>query len=340
MACASSATASVVERKTVGMKSPAHLLVSPKHVAAKAPAHLADQVASKGLAIPDRGKRPAETEEASRAPPPKRAKSSYHPSQATRVDAALVPPLPVIEFIQSRVRPKACGYCDLCKKAPCGTCKQCQLNCKNAGAEKRRCIMLKCRRFEDTSAEVAAPQIDPTIPESSEGISDEIATNCKELAAVSAQLSTMRSQALEHRYNKLLERKARLHTAQAELRNRKTHRKSPFPVGFAELWGIISKLEKARYKFATSIVKSSPIGRHDAIDRRRQKRDTLDRVIAEFCRLWGDELAPIDSHAASTFWKLVETPRASLPFDSEEDEDAFDTDWSSGSESEDDDDDA
>lgn len=256
------------------------------------------------------------------APPHKRNKK-------TEIDAAMVAPLPIVEFIQARVKPKACGYCVLCQKPPCGKCKQCLLNAKGK-TEKRRCAELKCIRFvkDEMKREEEAPRAhgsDAPLPTTAEGISAELASNGEELAAISAKLARAHGDHLtKYRYKKLLERKSLLHSAKASLHNVKSHRKSPFLVGFPEIWGVIAKLEKARSKFATFIVKQPGGCKADMVDRKRQKRDAIDSTIAEYCQLWSEELVPIDSRDAEEFWKLVNKPRdipSASSDDEEEDED-------------------
>lgn len=302
----------IVGRKSVGFKSPPPMLIryqkQPQeisinaHVKAKRP--LSSPSSSSDVVI---------------TPPHKRNKK-------TEMDAAMVAPLPIIDFIQSRVKPKACGYCELCQKPPCGKCKQCLLNAKGK-TEKRRCAELKCIRFvkDEAKMDEGSPQLRPgdtPLPKTAEGISTELAANGEELAAVSAKLS--RSQGgdaqLKLRYKKLLERKSLLHSTQASLRNLKSHRKSPFPVGFPEIWGIIAKLEKARSKFATFVVKQAPGIKTEVVERKRQKRDTLDGTIAEYCQLWSEELAPIDAREAEEFWKLIGKSR-NIPSASSDEED-------------------
>jgi hypothetical protein len=113
-------------------------------------------------------------------------------------------------------------------------------------------------------------------------------------------------------YKALLARKALLHSAQVSIRNTRSRRKSRFPVGFPETWSIINKLEYTRAKFAEFIVKQSPGNNSAAVERKRQKRDTLDRTIGEYCSLWSDELCPVDDIDADKFWKLIGKPRVDV----------------------------
>ena len=305
-----------VGRKTVALKGPAASLYQQR-----AQKRLPSPPSSPARTGRGKFKRSLSPSSANAAQPPRKR------NKKTEMDAAMVAPLPIVEFIQSRVRPKACGYCELCQQPPCGECKECLLNARGK-TDKRRCMKLKCVRFikEEDEKRASPPKPakgDAPIPNTIEGISAELAVNGEELAMVSAKLSRSQSDPalpeLKRRYKKLLDRKSLLHSAQASLRNVKSHRKSPFPVGFPEIWGIIVKLERARVKFAQFVVKQGPGSKSDTVERKRQKRDTLDRTIAEYCQLWSEELVPIDSRDAVEFWKLVGLPR-NIPSTSSDDD--------------------
>ena len=246
---------------------------------------------------------------------PKRAKK-------TTEDAALVAPLPVVAYIKSKTKRKACGRCAECNKPVCGKCKACVLNAK--GSEKRRCEALRCLMLPEDDVPVLpiAPPGQESLPTTVEGITAELATNAAQLAGMAAG-----GQSHDHNsklaYKMLLARKALLHSAQVSLRNIRSRRKSRFPVGFPEAWGIINKLEKTRVKFADFVVQKSPGNNSAAVERKRQKRDTLDRTIGEYCSLWSEELCPVDDADADTFWKLIGKPRTTMdPSSSEDEEDS------------------
>jgi len=289
-------------RKGIAMKGPAaspyvHPTVSGKGPAA--PVYVHPVVAGKRLPPPLSAEPPA----------PKRAKK-------TTEDATLVAPLPVIAFIKTKTRRKACGKCKECKKPVCGKCKACILNAK--GSEKRRCEVLRCLKLPEDTAPVlpkALPGQAP-IPPTVEGIAAELSENASELA----KLAGVRTHDHEAKaaYKALLARKAALHSAQVSLRNIRSRRKSRFPVGFPEAWGIINKLEKTRAKFAEYVVRQSPGNNSAAVERKRQKRDTLDRTISEYCSLWSEELCPVDDADADRFWKLIGKPRETAESSSDE----------------------
>ena len=290
-------------RKTIGLKSPritVFCAAAPEPAASPAPV-----AAGHG-----KTKRPAS------APPPVAARPPTKRSKNAEADVAMVAPLPIVDYIQSRVKPKACGFCELCLKPPCGKCKQCVLNAKSK-TDKRRCVELQCVRFAKADDRQPAPSSSDKgdIPATSEGIAAALMANDLEIAAMLPKLSKAHSdQSLRAKYMKLLDRKSELHSAQVSIRNTKSHRKSPFPVGFPETWGIISKLEKARLKFALFVVKQTPDTKTDIVDRKRLKRDILDRTISEYCQLWSEELAPLDIRDAEEYWKLVGKPRDSSSF--------------------------
>jgi hypothetical protein len=236
-------------------------------------------------------------------------------------DATMVAPIPVVKFIQGLIKPKACGHCALCKAKPCGKCHQCLLNAKDQSSsteegkkkkkkkgEKRRCIHLKCIRTEGgggkrtTTGEEEEVEVEKTMT------MEEI---CEEIADIDKLISTYTASASPEAYMQLLERKTQLHAAKVELQSTKSLRKSRFPVGFSELWNVISNLEKSRRKFATFVAKQTPGQKVDQTERKRAKCVVLDRMIAELTCLWCDELAPLSTELSKEFWKLVSQPRSS-----------------------------
>lgn len=292
-----------VGRKTIALKGPA------------APAHVHPTVSGKGLPVPA----PAQSPARKRLPTsPLEGESAPKRAKQTSLDATMVAPLPIVAFIKTKTRRKACGKCKECKKPVCGKCKACLLNAK--GSEKRRCEALRCLKLpEDNTPSVPqAPAGQTPIPTTIEGITAELAENATKLAHMAA--IRPHDGPAKARYKQLLARKAILHSAQVSIRNIRSRRKSRFPVGFPEAWGIISKLEKTRSKFAEYIVKQSPGNNSAAVERKRQKRDTLDRTISEYCSLWSEELCPVDDADADKFWKLIGKSREVIETESDEDD--------------------
>lgn len=250
------------------------------------------------------GKRPPESPisaHTSSAPASKRARK-------TMEDIALVSPLPVVSFIKSLTKRKACGKCSLCILPVCGKCKACILNAK--GAEKRRCEALRCIKLPEDDIAPVLPKLpagQAPLPTTVEGITEEIADTASKLI----EIAPMRFKNHETKltYKMLLARKGILHSAQLSLRNIRARRKSRFSVGFPEAWGIINKLEKTRVKFAEYVTKQSPGNSASVVQRKRDKRDVLDQTIAEYCTRWSEELCPVEDTDAEKFWKLVGKPR-------------------------------
>jgi hypothetical protein len=294
-----------------------HPSVGWKGIALKAPAPLSSTTTThtgsgKGPA-PGHNKRSLPPLSEAPAPAPKRAKR-------TSEDAVMVAPLPIIAFLKSKRKRKACGKCKECKKPPCGICKACEFNAK--GTDKRRCEALRCLKLpeDDVPAMPKAPPGQDPIPSTVEGVTVELNNNAMELSKLAGIRAHDRE--AKAKYKALLARKAILHSAQISLRNIRSRRKSRFPVGFPEAWGIINRLEKTRARFAEYIVKQSPGNNSAAVERKRSKRDTLDRTISEWCSLWSEELCPADDEDADKFWKLINMPREQIESDeSEEDDD-------------------
>lgn len=240
-------------------------------------------------------------------------------------DAALVPPTPIIAFIKSRKREKACGKCAECKKPPCGTCPSCVLNKKSA--EKRRCESLKCEKLPD--AEPVAPPEPPKAPAGQAPLPTTMEAIGNELLIVSLDISKFSAAAGQDaetraKYKALLERKSALHAAQSYARASVSRRKSKFPVGFSDPWSVINKLEKMRSRFAEYVVKQAPGSSSKTVERKRDKRDVLDGVITELVSKWSEELCPVDECDAEKFWLLLGKPRSVSYMDA--DVEVFDSD--------------
>lgn len=245
-------------------------------------------------------------------------------AKKTSEDVEMCAPLPVVAFIQSKYIQKACGRCVECQKPGCGKCKSCILNeaPKKPGdkIDKRRCIALKCVRTMQKTAQIPsleAPPGHPPLPTTVDGVSAEIDMNTVELARMAGSGVFTDNPDMKKRYKWLLERKAILHSTKISLQNARLHRKSRFPVGFPDTWGIVNDLEKHRLKFAKAVVKSSGDGNAN-VALKRQFRDKLDLMIAGWVGEFGEKLCPLDESDANTFWKLINQPRNSMDADSYE----------------------
>jgi hypothetical protein len=244
-------------------------------------------------------------------PPPAGQRPAKKPRTAKKQeisrDASLVASLPVVAFIEARFTPKACGHCSYCHAPPCGTCKTCLLNAKlgpSKQKDKRRCENLTCIR-------ILAKQQPPADAPASPAPDLEVVT--EELADVSSQLATISAQRGSHgfddaKYRSLIERKKQLHMAKVKAKARKSKRKTPFPTGAHEAWGVVSCLEKIRQKFAKFAVKNSASdGCKRTVAIKRQMRDELDTIILQWCTRFSDVIAP--QNEEEQFLNLLDTAR-------------------------------
>lgn len=142
-------------------------------------------------------------------------------------DVKLVAALPFINFLKSRLTPKACGRCAECKKPACGQCKACVQNAKTdakriadgkptaAQKEHRRCEALKCEKDMADSGAVL-PQ---GIPDNKDALTDELTKVSGDLA----EMSVKRGQPdfNEKQYDMLIERMRALREGLIIIKNRK-----------------------------------------------------------------------------------------------------------------------
>jgi uncharacterized protein (UPF0335 family) len=158
-----------------------------------------------------------------------------------------------------------------------------------------------------TSAAIAAA------PASSSSPVQDLEEVSEELSKVSSQLATISAQRGSHGfdesvYRKLIEQKKQLHMAKVKAKARKSKRKTPFPTGAHEAWGVVSALEKIRQKFAKFVVKNSASdGCKRTVIIKRQMRDELDNIILQWCTRFSDVVAPVNEE--EEFLTLLDTPR-------------------------------
>ena len=231
-------------------------------------------------------------------------------------DAALVPPQPVIAFLQTRVTPKACGHCIECKKTPCGSCKACVQNSKPGRnkRDRRRCERLRCKRNADESSLTEMPFAATlpgrsSVPTTLHELTTELNQVCASLASVSATRTQRGFKQSE--FDGLLARKSVLYAAQVTARNRQQRRKFRKPVGFGDAWGVVAAMEKDRIKFAKFAVKQAHSEDSKTIDTKRKMRDELDRMIMQFVSMFSEQLAPLDE--TDKFWFLISKNRDYIP---------------------------
>lgn len=222
--------------------------------------------------------------------------------QKMSADARMVAPLPFMRFLESRHTPKACGRCEECKKPPCGTCRACIQNAKSAakhdpptktsGKDRRRCEALKCTKDAGDS-ETALPQ---GIPDDRDALTEELAKASTDLA----DMSFRRGQADfdEAQYERLIEHLRSLREGLAIMKNRKARRRAKFQVGFHDVWGVLSSLEKGRIKFAKFIVRTASSDECRTIEMKRAMRDDLEAMQLQIARKHASLLAPCDEKEA------------------------------------------
>lgn len=242
----------------------------------------------------------------------KRARTITAKKQEIARDASLVAPLPVVAFVEMRFTPKACGHCSHCRAPPCGTCKTCVLNVKlppEKQKDRRRCENLTCVRILAKQQQLSQPS---SSAEAASPVQDLEAVSA-ELSGVSSQLATISAQRGSHGfdedlYRSLIKRKKQLHMAKVKAKAKKSKRKTPFPTGAHEAWGVVSCLEKIRQKFAKFAVKNSASeGCRRTVAIKRQMRDELDNIILQWCTRFSDVVAP--QHEEEEFLTLLDTPR-------------------------------
>jgi hypothetical protein len=224
--------------------------------------------------------------------------------EPTDPDSALVPPLPVVAFLQARAPHKACGHCAECRRPPCGSCRSCEQNARLSPEKlrecKRRCEALRCVR--ERSMGTVAPQPTPpnqeSLPSTLEGIREELDQLKHKIRRMDQRRGS--SKFSEKRSSAYAARKASLIVAASA---REQPRKVRFPVGFADTWGVVNAMEKNRHKFATFVVKQSHAGDARTLVTKREMRDVLDGMILQFCSRFGEFLAPVDDQEA--FWAAL-----------------------------------
>ena len=237
-----------------------------------------------------------------------------HPQQMDR-DVKLVASLPFFRFLQSRMTPKACGRCAECKKPACGQCKACIQNAKtdakrgeapaaaagpgvkkdvapSQGKDRRRCEALKCEK-DTVNADVAMPQ---GVPDNKDALAEELAKVSSDLAELSAKRG--QPEFNERQYLMIIERMRALREGLIILKNRKARRRAKFQVGFHDVWGVITSLEKDRLKFAKFIVRTASSEECRTIDMKRMMRDDLEAVQLEIARKHAALLAPYEEKEA------------------------------------------
>jgi len=239
-------------------------------------------------------------------------------------DLRKIAPLPVMAFIQSCVRQKACGHCAECKKPPCGKCRACHQNSKVAtirsARDKRRCEALTCIRFTATTAcartsvsssAMVLPSGGGIVAASNpEGLSRQLA----ELGSVLAKMNRQYPKDWDDaEYEKLLERKKALHvlharfSAVATTAKTKKLARTSMPIGFSDAYGVVAALERSRSKFAKFATKVTVTENSRTIAKKREMRDVLDQMISNFCTVFGELLAPTDR--PEVYWELLSKTR-------------------------------
>ena len=231
-------------------------------------------------------------------------------SQQMDRDAKLVAPLPFMRFLSARLTPKACGRCVECKKPACGQCKACVQNAKSdakradVGAaaaaakgvtkdkDRRRCEALRCSK-DAADSTAALPQ---GVPEDKDAIAEELAKVSSDLA----EMSVKRGQAdfNEKQYTMLIERMRALREGHIILKNRKARRRAKFQVGFHDVWGVLTSLERDRLKFAKFIVRTGSSEECRTIDMKRAMRDDLEAMQLEIAHKHTALLCPFEEKEA------------------------------------------
>ena len=225
-------------------------------------------------------------------------------TQLMERDAKLVAPLPFVQFLQQRQTPKACGRCLPCKQPPCGVCKACVQNAKTDSKEpkdRRRCEALRCEKdLFDAAAAMPAG-----VPEDKDKLSDELLKVSGALAELSSHRG--RPDFDQKRYEELIARTRALRDGQLILKNRKARRRVKFPVGFHDVWGVISSLEKDRLKFAKFIIRTASSEECRTIDMKRRMRDDLEMMQLDIARKHSPMLCPFEEK--ETFLATIEQGR-------------------------------
>ena len=233
------------------------------------------------------------TSSPSPSPPPKK---SRHANSHMERDAKLVAALPFMQFLQLRQTPKACGRCVECKKPPCGVCKACVQNAKadqvKGQKDRRRCEMLKC--FKDLADRQL---VMPTgVPDTKEALTQEIEAISSELAEISVKRGQPDFD--ERRYNQLIDRNHLLREGITIIKNRKARRRARFPVGFHDVWGVLSGLEEQRIKNAKFVVRTGSSDECRTVELKRDIRDYIETKQLELAGMYSQYLCPFEEKEA------------------------------------------
>ena len=228
-------------------------------------------------------------------------------SEQTDRDAKAIAPLPFVRYLQARQTPKACGRCEACKKPPCGVCKACVQNGKRDSEKKpslkdrRRCEALRCEK-DAGSVVVALPA---GVPEDKDLLSEALIKASTDLADIGGKIGTPEFNQQE--YSELLARIDNLRQGLVILKNRKARRRVKFPVGFHDVWGVISSLEDHRLKFARSVVRQGNSEECRTIEMKRRMRDRLEAAQIDIAHINVDLLCPSDDKQG--FLAVIDAPR-------------------------------
>ena len=208
-------------------------------------------------------------------------------------DTRKVAPAAIVSFLQARQTHRACGRCNECKKPPCGTCKQCLQNQKGTAKadghrDKRRCEMLRCKKYPN---DVDIP-IAPGIPTDKDEISKLLQKVSSQLAEVSAHRGTPNFDETE--YDGLVEKMRQLHDGLTAIKSRKNKSKAKFPLCFHDAFGVVSELEKKRLRFAKFVVRAGSSDDCRTLADKREMRDDLQELITLWCAKRAKNLKPTD----------------------------------------------
>ena len=253
-------------------------------------------------------------------------KDSGRRTQQMDRDAQKVAPLPFMRFLKARLTPKACGRCIECRKPACGICRACVQNAKTdakrsaepspalaasaASKDRRRCEALKCTK-DSGDLEITMPK---GIPDNKDSLTDELAKVSSDLAEMSVKRG--QSDFNEKQYDMTLDRMRALREGLTIIKNRKARfvprgffsidlllcaykrRRTKFQVGFHDVWGVLTSLEKDRLKFSKFIVRTASSEECRTIDMKRMMRDDLEAMQIEIANKHSALLCPFEEKEA------------------------------------------
>jgi hypothetical protein len=228
-------------------------------------------------------------------------------------DVKQISELPVVRYIRSSVTPKACGKCTECKKPPCGVCGTCVLNKRasegqflvlsgKAVRDNRRCEVLCCKNQKSSSRPVIA-QIPTMAPQYTiEELNAMITTKTTELT----KISTLRGKPEfdQARVDTLLREIDQLRVNKTLMTSK--GRRFQTPVGFQDVWSMISHLETKRAKCANFVVKAKSEECRTVPDKREICR-TIDFLNTVICTKLHKNLVPAKD--SKEFLAIAKTER-------------------------------